>query len=271
MVGIRGLYVDEGDVDGYLAYARATGAPTDVGEAQRDSLTFTAAERMYLSGDAARATTALENYVKGDARGRYIPSALGYLSGLYFNAGRYVDAADAYRRHASVATDAAAKARSLEGYVKSVIATRDGARIKAMADEVAAIPETPQRSRLDAAFAKAGVLRGEGRQAEAIDIYRTLAVDPLSAAGAESAYRVIEYLYDSGDYGRAEEAVFALSQSGTTHSYWLGEAFLTLGDIYVRRGDTFQARATFQSIVDGYSPADDGIIAAAKDRIANLR
>jgi TolA-binding protein len=271
MVGIRGLYVDAGDVEGYFAYANAAGAPTDVGEAQRDSLTFAAAQRVYLSGDGEKATTALENYVRGDARGQYIPTALGYLSGLYFDARRWADAADAYRRHATLVTDPAAKGRALEGYVKSVIASGDATRIKAMADEVAALPETPQRSRLDAAFAKAGVLRAEGRQDEAIDIYRTLAVDPQSAAGAESGYRVIEYLYAAGEYERAEEAVFALSQAGTPHSYWLGEAFLTLGDIYVREGDTFQARATFQSIVDGYSPSDDGIVAAAKERIAQLR
>ncbi len=92
MVGIRGLYVDAGDVDGYFAYAREAGAPTDVGEAQRDSLTFAAAERIYLSGDAPQAVTALESYVRGDARGQYIPTALSYLSGLYFNAGRYSDA-----------------------------------------------------------------------------------------------------------------------------------------------------------------------------------
>ena len=271
MVGIRGLYVDAGDVDGYFDYAKKAGAPTDVGEAQRDSLTFAAAERIYLSGDAAKAIPALENYVAGDARGQYIPTALGYLSGLYFSAGRWGDAADAYRRHANLTADPAAKRRSIEGYVASVIATRDGGRIKAMADEVAALPETPEKSRLDAAFAKAGVLRDEGRQDEAIDIYRTLAVDTSTAAGAESAYRVIEYLYGAGEYRRAEEAVFAFSQAGTSHGYWLGEAFLTLGDIYVREGDTFQARATFQSIVDGYTPPDDGIVAAAKERIANLK
>ena len=62
-----------------------------------------------------------------------------------------------------------------------------------------------------------------------------------------------------------------MSQAGTPHGYWLGEAFLTLGDIYVNQGDTFQARATFQSIVDGYSPDNDGIVAAAKERIANLK
>ena len=43
-----------------------------------------------------------------------------------------------------------------------------------------------------------------------------------------------------------------------------------LGDVYVRKGDNFQARATYQSVADGYSPADDGIVDEAKERIAKL-
>ncbi|MDR1670991.1 MAG: tetratricopeptide repeat protein [Alistipes sp.] len=268
---IRGIYVDANDVDGYIDYTRTSGIPSTVGEAQRDSLNFTTAERIYLSGDSNRAITALEEYIKSDARGQYVPAAMTYLSSLYFAVGRWEDAANQYKRTIAVAIDPAMKTRALEGYVASSIATKDPARIKAMADEVAAEPSTPEKSRLDAAFAKAGVLRTEGRRLEAIDIYRSLAENTRTAQGAESAFRVIEYLYETGDYRRAEEAVFAFSQAGTPHGYWLGEAFLTLGDIYIREGDTFQARATFQSIVDGYSPADDGIVAAAKERIAALK
>jgi tetratricopeptide (TPR) repeat protein len=267
----RSIYVDNNDVDGYMSYARTTGAPTTVGEAQRDSLTFATAERIYLSGDRPKAIKALEEYTQGDIRGQYMPTALSYLSGLYFADGRWEDAANLYKRSVALALDPAAKGRAIEGYVASVIATKDHDRIKAMADEVAGQSATPEKSRVDAAFAKAGVLRAEGRKLEAVDIYRSLAVETRTEQGAESAYRVIEYLFETGDYRRAEEAVFAFSQAGTQHNYWLGEAFLTLGDIYIREGDSFQARATFQSIVDGYSPADDGIIAAAKERIASLK
>ena len=271
MAGIRGLYVEEGDVDGYLAYVREAGVPTDVGEMQRDSLTFAAAERMYLSGDEARAIPALENYVRGDARGQYIPTALGYLSGLYFKTGRYGEAADSYRQLATIASTPQSAGRALEGYVSSVIRTKDSDRIVAMADEVSALENVPDESLRDALFAKAGVLRSTGREAEAVEIYRRLGDEVRTARGAESAFRIIESLYNAGDYAAAEEAVFALSGQDTPHGYWLAEAFLTLGDIYVRGGDTFQARATYQSIVDGYSPSDDGIIAAARERIANLK
>jgi TolA-binding protein len=272
MAGIRGLYVDAGDVDGYFSYAREAGAPTDVGEAQRDSLTFAAAQMVYLSGDGAKAIPALEGYIGGDARGQYIPTALGYLSGLYFAAGRHAEAADTYLKLWNLTTDEAAVRRIVEGYVDSTIATGDPERITAAAERVAKQSGgSGDQALRKIRFAAAGVMRGRGETAAAAAIYRELAdAEVRTAEGAESAYRVIQYMYDTGDMRGAEEAVFAFSQAGTPHGYWLGEAFLTLGDIYVRDGDTFQARATFQSIVDGYSPDNDGIIAAAKERIANL-
>ena len=53
--------------------------------------------------------------------------------------------------------------------------------------------------------------------------------------------------------------------------YWQAKSFIILGDILVKQGNNFQARATYQSIVDGYTPADDGIVAEAKARIKNLK
>jgi TolA-binding protein len=307
MAGIRGLYVDANNVDGYLDYARGAGVTTDVGEVQRDSLSFMAAEKIYLSGDSRGAVPALEGYIRGGAEGRYVPQALYYLadaqvgsnntdgaisslaqlSMLKYNdytlrglqrlaelntkVERYSEAADAWRRLSKATTDPATVSKGIEGWVAATIATRDNTLIMAMTDELATISGVPAGSLRAANFARAGILRAEERNAEAVDIYRTLAGDVSNAEGAESAYRVIENLYDTGDYRKAEEAVFAFSEKNTPHGYWLGEAFLTLGDIYVKDGDMFQARATYQSIVDGYSPADDGIVAAARERIAALK
>ena len=88
--------------------------------------------------------------------------------------------------------------------------------------------------------------------------------------GAESAYRVIESAFRAGDTARAEKLVLDFSDKGTPHAFWLAKSFLVLGDIYVQKGDMFQARATYQSIVDGYTPADDGIVAEAKEKIKKL-
>lgn len=307
LAGIRGLYIDSNDVDSYFAYAEKSGVRTDTGEAHRDSLSFIAAEKIYLSGDSRAAVPALEGYIRGHADGYHLPDALYFLadaqsangdnaaaiaslrqlSGLKFNdytqrglqrladiafrEKHYSEAAEAYRSLSRSTTDPDTVARALEGYVASVIAHADDNMIMAMADEVSTLGGVPEKSVRQARFAKANIFRREGRTSEAVQIYKQLAGDVKTPEGAESAYRVIESLYNDGYYKEAEDAVFALSEQNPPHSYWLGEAFLTLGDIYVKRGDMFQARATYQSIVDGYSPVDDGIVAAAQERIANLR
>ncbi|MBR3846465.1 MAG: hypothetical protein IKM37_02745, partial [Alistipes sp.] len=63
--------------------------------------------------------------------------------------------------------------------------------------------------------------------------------------------------------------IFAYAEQ-SPKSYWLAKAYLLLGDLYLKKGDHFQARATYQSVADGYSPADDGIVAEAKERIQKL-
>ncbi len=68
---------------------------------------------------------------------------------------------------------------------------------------------------------------------------------------------------------KAEKVIFAYSGTGTA-GVLASQGLILLGDVYVRKGDNFQARATYQSVADGYSPADDGIVAEAKERIAKL-
>ena len=50
--------------------------------------------------------------------------------------------------------------------------------------------------------------------------------------------------------------VYALSDSKTDQMYWLARSFIVLGDSFAEREDWAQARATFQSILDGYEPED---------------
>ena len=51
----------------------------------------------------------------------------------------------------------------------------------------------------------------------------------------------------------------------------MGKAFLLLGDVYVKKNDAFQARATYQSIVDGYADRTDGVVEEAQQKIDALK
>ena len=62
-----------------------------------------------------------------------------------------------------------------------------------------------------------------------------------------------------------------MAEQNLPYQYWTGKAFLILGDIYVQQNDTFQAKATYQSIVDGYADKNDGVVEEALRKINELK
>ena len=76
------------------------------------------------------------------------------------------------------------------------------------------------------------------------------------------------HLSGNGDYAAVEQMIYNMGECGSM--YWQAKLFLLLGDALVQMGNTFQARATYQSIADGYTPKTDGIVDEARQRIANL-
>ena len=67
----------------------------------------------------------------------------------------------------------------------------------------------------------------------------------------------------------AEQMVYDLGDCGSV--YWQAKCFMLLGDIMLKRDKAFQARATYQSIVDGYPVQNDGIIDEVKERINSIK
>ena len=147
---------------------------------------------------------------------------------------------------------------------------KDADALLAMANDLDTLADVDAAMLRKVRFAKAKVHTSRDEAAEARKIYEMLAADVSNVEGAESAYRVIEALFAEGNHDESEKRIYALADSKTPHSYWLGKAFILLGDIYVARNDLFQAKATYRSVVDGYTPADDGIVAEAQSKLEKL-
>lgn len=305
MQGIREIYVSDGNVDAYFDYAAKAGMESDLTTLSRDSLSFAAARTLYLDGQNAAAEKSLQSYVKSYPKGYYMTDALYYLSDCRLRSGdrngaietlseltaqgtnqytvqaleklsemtfadrRYEEAAAAYRRLYDLAPTVSGREDAMTGYVRATVEGADGDRIEAMAADVCAQADAGKTALREAKYAWATQLRQAGKRAEAVKLYKELAAEVRTKQGSEAAYYVIEELFAGGDLKKTEAAVFAYSER-EPQAYWLAKAYLLLGDVYVRKGDNFQARATYQSIADGYSPADDGIVAEAKERIRKL-
>lgn len=300
---LRDIYVKEDKVDEYLDYAERNGVQSDLGTVARDSLTFAAAKNIYLAGEMGEAREKLTNYLREFENGYNRTEALFYLSDCHmylddnisamqtmdellqqgrnqytervldvysrmsFDMELYDKSAWAYRSLYDEASSKDRRAEASEGYVDATALTEDGTAIKQMYADIANMEDATLWARNYAKLVMADVLREEG-DAQAYELYASLAENPMTEEGAEAYYRMVEQLYLAGDYEGAQQRVFDMGECGS--SYWQAKIFILLGETFAKSGNTFQARATFQSIVDGYMPKDDGIVDEAKQHIANL-
>ena len=82
--------------------------------------------------------------------------------------------------------------------------------------------------------------------------------------------RMVRIYFDAGNLDKAESEVFNFADRNTPHQYWLAKSFMVLADIYAKRNDFFQAKATLQSVIDGYSVPSDGVIDQASKQLTEL-
>jgi hypothetical protein len=201
---------------------------------------------------------------------QYTVPVVEMLARVTFENKMYDESAPAYRRMYDVADGASKRTEAASGYAESVLLQKDDDALLAMANDLDSLADVDAVMLRKVHFAKANVLVSRSEAAEAYKIYEELSADMTTAEGAESAYRIIESLFKEGKLEECEQKVYALAGSKTQYTYWLGKAFITLGDIYVQREDKFQATATYRSVVDGYTPVDDGIVAEAQSKLDKL-
>ena len=306
MLGVKNIYVDQNDVDSYVAYAKESGVETNISAVERDSLTYAAADRVYQSRDYSRALKLMDNYIKQYPNGSYRADALYALGDCAEHAGdhstalaayekvgnmpsnsyqntalqkaatlrmnnkEYAAAAALYKKLSETASQRNMVIEALTGYLDASVLSGDLSAAGAAADEVLASNYAVDDLGRTAHFAKGRALQQAGNDSEALTHYRK-AIDARTRNAAEARYHIASILYKQGKYKEAEKEVFAFSEQNLPYQYWMGKAFLVLGDVYVKQGDSFQAKATYQSIVDGYADPNDGVIDEARRKIETLK
>jgi TolA-binding protein len=92
----------------------------------------------------------------------------------------------------------------------------------------------------------------------------TFKQSPASEYGAESKYNIAYIYFKLKDYKQSEKTVFEVINQVPSYDYWIAKSFILLADIYVVNGNTVQAKATLQSIIDNYEGSDLVTIAHQK-------
>lgn len=80
---------------------------------------------------------------------------------------------------------------------------------------------------------------------------------------SEALYHLAEIEYLKGNLDAAEKKVFEVLVN-IAYEYWSVKSYILLGDIYADKGNTFQAKHTYLSIVDNYDGEELRMIALNK-------
>ncbi len=300
LAGVKNVYIEMNDVDSYFTYVKGLSTPVTISDAEQDSLSYFAAENVYLSGDCERSKVSFAKYIERFPNGNFIINAqyykgdCNYRNGdadqalqafnfvigsprnifseqallgaarINYNAKRYGDAAQNYKMLESQAQVRLNILEARIGQMKAYYSLKDYTQAIDASSRVLASEKVPDNNIREANFITAQSQFALGNKDQALVIYKKLAADVKTIEGAESKFHVAEILNGTGQADKAQKEIFDFIDKTTPHQYWMAKSFILLAEIYSKKKDNYQALQTLKSILDGYDVKDDGILDEAR-------
>ncbi len=87
---------------------------------------------------------------------------------------------------------------------------------------------------------------------------------------AEALYSRAFIAFEQGELDSSKSDVYKLQDDYSVYEFWVVKGFILLSDIYVKKDDLFQAKATLQSIIDNYDKEDDGLLDICRLKIKQI-
>ena len=282
---VKVIYVENGKPDEYAAFMRKAGKPISVDA--EDSLTYAAAENQLGNGNTSAALNSFNSYLQKFPDGVYAMDAHFYRGEIYNGkkdwnnalSGYESVAANAPNNYAEKAILAAArinffevknfakaetyysqlgreasnqenKLEAMRGLLRSQYQLQKWTEAVSNAKDLAAAKgsSTDDKALANMAIAKSYAVN---RQYDlAIANFKTVVQLNKAALAAEARYEIADSWFALNKLSDAEKAAFEVINKSGSYDYWVTKAYILLGDVYFKQKDYFNAKATFQSVVD---------------------
>jgi tetratricopeptide (TPR) repeat protein len=89
-----------------------------------------------------------------------------------------------------------------------------------------------------------------GQYDAAIKAFNSVIAINKGALAAEARYEIASSWFVLERLKDAEKAAFEVINKSGSYDFWVTKAYILLGDIYFKQKDYFNAKATFQSVVE---------------------
>jgi TolA-binding protein len=301
-MGIKNCYVELNNVDAYFDYAKQTGTSINVTASEQDSLTFMAAERLYMSGEKG-ASAQFEKYLQQFPNGGFALNSHFYLAEILYNEGKYSESNQHYSyvtsqpdnifseqalsRSAELTLNAGNYPEALElcnrlekiasgkwnilranfGQMRCYLVLKNYDNAIIAAGKVKKSEVANEAMIREANYTEGKSYYQLNNYAKALEGLKIVATDVKYEQGAEAKYLVSEIYYKQKELQKSEDEIVDFISKNTPYQYWLGKSFLLLSDIYLSKGDEFQAKHTLKSLYENYNDDNDGIKADASKKL----
>ena len=282
---LRTIYVEQGRPTEYADVARQAGKPLSV--STEDSLTYAAAEIQYENGNTATALTAFEQYLQRFATGTYAidahynlgeiyqgrkdwPKALEHFEAVagrapntyaeravlgaarinFFELKNYTAAEKYFAQLKQLSANQETRLEALRGLLRSQYQLQKWQEAVDNAKELVALKgsSADDKALANMAIGKSAQIKGE--YDVAINSFKAVVAVNKAALAAEARYEIANSWFALSRWNDAEKAAFEVVNKSGSYDFWVTKAYILLGDVYFRQKDYFNAKATFQSIVD---------------------
>ena len=309
LLAIESIWTARRQPDKYLEYLEKNNLNSGKTDAEKETIYFNTVEQSYLSENWQQTVACALNYIEKYPEGKSLGQAEYYLAEAYKELGDKEKAVDAYAKASSASADAGSfTERARRGYAElsygleryndayagyaallnsaRMDENKDVARAGMMRsayraknyDQAIEASESVKENkpsdllRKEADYIAAKSFMATSRRDQALALFSKLAASPSTDEGAEAQYILIQDTEDKGKFEAVESMVYDFAQRAGDQSYWLAKAYITLGDSFAERGKYEQAKATFESVRDGYtaSRADDDVADNVNMRLERL-
>lgn len=289
------IHINTNNVGSYMDYVKSLGRQVDRNtEVRADSITFMAAEKQYIAGNYSNAISSFNEYLQRYCpSGKFCALAQNYLADSYYSSNNKEKALEEYAKiinqkgnpHMEEAALRAAEItfdqknytaaltyfKKLEevaqtsenkniarlGVLRSSYMLNDEAQTIQIAGAIAADPKSTLEMKSEALLNRAKVYAKLNRPSDALKDLNGIAIDTRTAIGAEAKYMLSEVYFRLNQLNNAEKEVLDFAKKGTPHQYWLARSFVVLSDVYIQKGDDFQAKQYLLSLQKNYTVNDD--------------
>jgi tetratricopeptide (TPR) repeat protein len=264
---------------------RQAGRPLSV--SSEDSLTYSAANTQYINGNLTAALNGFTEYLRrfsngvytldatfnraeiynakkdwnnaladyeavgADAPNKYAERALLTAARIsFFEIKNYTQAEKNFARLKQFATGQENKLEAMRGLLRSQYQLQKWDEALENAKELTNAKGASADDKTLANMAIAKSYQVKGQYDLAIANFKSVVLLNKAALAAEARYEIANSWFAVNKLDDAEKAAFETINKSGSYDYWVTKSYILLGDIYFRQKDYFNAKATFQSIVD---------------------